>query len=92
MPSVFISPFTEGLKELLAHKKITATITLITNVITKVDLLREKFSEDKETKETLDKILNKYQNQKRKVLNLRNAWDRVFNNEKSNPEENNRKR
>jgi len=62
----------------LAHKKITATITLITNIITKIDLLREKLSEDKESKEILDKILNKYQNQKRKVLNLRNAWDRVF--------------
>jgi len=63
----------------LAHKKITKAITLITNIITKIDLLRARFSEDKETKEILDKILSKYQNQKRKVLNLRNAWDRVFN-------------
>lgn len=62
----------------LAHKKITAAITLIANVITKIDLLREKFSEDKEAKESLDKILSKYQSQKRKTLNLRNAWDRVF--------------
>ena len=67
----------------LAHKKITAAVILITNVITKMDLLRERFSENKEAKETLDKILNKYQNQKRKVLNLRNAWDKVFN-EKNN--------
>ena len=62
----------------LAHKKLTKAITFITNVITKIDIFREKFSEEREIKETLDKLLTKYQTQKRKVLNLRKAWDRVF--------------
>ncbi len=66
----------------VAHKKITESVTLITNIITKIDLLREKFSEDKEAKGILDKLLTRYQTQKRKVLNLRKAWDRVFTNER----------
>lgn len=64
----------------LANKKLTEVVTLITNIITKIDLLREKFSENKEVKETLDKLLTKYQTQKRKALNLRKAWERVFKN------------
>jgi hypothetical protein len=67
----------------LAHKKLTEAITLITNAITKIDLLREKFSENNETKEIMDGLLTRYQNQKRKVLNLRRAWDRVFGNYQS---------
>jgi len=62
----------------LAHNKITQAITLIANIITKTDLLREKFSASRESKEILDKILTRYQTQKRKVLNLRNAWDERF--------------
>jgi len=63
----------------LAHKKLTEAITLITNIITKIDLLREKFSGNKDAKEELDKLLTKYQTQKRKTLNLRRVWDRVYN-------------
>ncbi len=62
----------------LAHKKLTDALTLITNTITRIDLLRERFSENREAKEALDKLLTRYQTQKRKVLNLRRAWDRVF--------------
>ena len=64
----------------LGHKKLTESITLITNAITKIDLFRERFAEDQEAKEILDKLLMRYQTQKRKVLNLRRAWDRVFTN------------
>ena len=66
----------------LAHKKLTEALTLITDIITKIDLLRERFAQDKEAKEALDKLLTKYQTQKRKILNLRRAWDRVFANAK----------
>lgn len=66
----------------LAHKKITNAITLTTNIITKIDLLREKFLEDLEKKEDLDKLLINYLTQKRKILNLRRAWDKVFENKK----------
>lgn len=64
----------------IAHKKLTEVITLISNAITKIDLFRQRFAEDKEVKEILDKLLTKYQIQKRKILNLRKAWDRVFTN------------
>jgi len=66
----------------LAHKKITNAITLTTNIITKIDLLRVKFLENSEKKEVLDKLLTNYLTQKRKILNLRGAWDRVFENRK----------
>ncbi len=64
----------------LAHKKLTESVTLITNAVTKIDLFRERFKEDKKSKEILDNLLTRYQTQKIKVLNLRKAWDRVFTN------------
>jgi hypothetical protein len=66
----------------LAHKKLTEAITLLTNAITKIDLFRQRFLEDKEAMETLTKLLTRYQRQKIKVLNLRKAWQRVFSNSK----------
>jgi len=57
-----------------ACKKLTQAITLVSDTITKIDLLREKFSEDKDKKQILDKILTKYSYQRRKILNLRKAW------------------
>ncbi len=68
----------------LAHKKLTEAITLITNAITKIDLLRQRFAEEKSNKEILDNLLTGYQIQKIKVLNLRKAWDRVFTDYKQN--------
>ena len=68
----------------LANKKITEAITLITNVITKIDLFRQRFinetakKDSEDVKEILDKLLTRYQYQKIKVLNLRKAWQRVF--------------
>lgn len=62
----------------LANKKLTEAITLITNTVTKIDLFRQRFCEDKESKESLDKLLTQYQYQKIKVLNLRKAWQRAF--------------
>lgn len=62
----------------LAHKKLTHAISLTTDMVTKIDLLREKFAGNSETKEVLDKLLTRYQTQKRKILNLRRAYDRVF--------------
>lgn len=62
----------------IANKKLNQAITLITNAITEIDLLRGVFSEEKDKKEILDKILTKYTYQKRKVLNLKKAWERVF--------------
>lgn len=64
----------------IAHKKLTSAVTLITNTVTKIDLLREVFKEEQATKEILDNLLSRYQTQKLKVLNLRKAWQRVFTN------------
>ena len=65
----------------LAHKKLTESVTLITNAVTKIDLFRQRFAEDKESKEILDNLLTTYQTQKIKVLNLRKAWQMVFTND-----------
>jgi hypothetical protein len=67
----------------LAHKKLTEAITLVTNAITKIDLFKQRFLEDKEAIETLTKILTKYQRQKFKILNLRKAWQRIANYDKT---------
>jgi len=61
-----------------ANKKLTKAITLLSDIITKIDLLRERFSEQREHKEILDKLLTNYIYQKTKILNLRKAWNRVF--------------
>ncbi len=62
----------------LSRQKLTEAVTLITDAITKIDLLRERFKDDGEKKEVLDKLLSRYHTQKIKVLNLRKAWDRVY--------------
>ncbi len=64
----------------IAHKKLTEAVTLMTNAVTKIDLFRERFNDNKGEKEILDNLLARYQIQKIKVLNLRKAWDRVFTN------------
>lgn len=61
-----------------AIKKLTLAITLITNVITRLDILRDKFIENRDVKDKLDGLILKYTYQKRKVLNLRKAWERPF--------------
>ena len=62
----------------VANEKMNKTLNLITDIITKIDLLREKFSEDKTSKEILDGFLTKYQMQRTKVLNLKKAWNKIY--------------
>lgn len=66
----------------LAHKKLTEAITFTTNILTKLDLLREHHKDNQENKEILDKLLTNYQKQKLKILNLRKAWQRIADWEK----------
>ena len=54
----------------IAREKLTLCSTLIADIITKIDLLREKFQAQKEQKDSLDRILTKFQAQKRKILNF----------------------
>ena len=65
----------------VANEKMNKTLNLITDIITKIDLLREKFSEDKTSKENLDGFLTKYQMQRTKVLNLKKAWGKIYSQE-----------
>jgi hypothetical protein len=65
----------------LSEKKLDEAVTLVTNIITKLDILRERFLEDREKKEILDKLILKYGYQKLKILNLKKAWKRVFDND-----------
>ena len=67
----------------LANQKLTEAITLTTNIITKIDILREQHKESQENKEILDKLLTNYQRQKLKILNLRKAWQRIAEWEKN---------
>jgi len=62
----------------IAEKKLNESILLITDIITKLDIFRDKFIEIKENKENLDKLIIKYGYQKMKILNLKRAWERVF--------------
>lgn len=62
----------------IAEKKLDQSITLITNIITKLDILKEKSFELKEEKALLDNLIMKYGYQKMKILNLKRAWKRVF--------------
>ena len=61
----------------LANQKLTQAVTLTTNIITKLDLLREQHKESQDNKEILDRLLTNYQRQKLKILNLRKAWQRI---------------
>ena len=70
----------------LANQKLTQAVTLTTNIITKLDLLREQHKESQDSKEILDKLLTNYQRQKLKILNLRKAWQRIAEWEKDKAE------
>ena len=61
----------------LALGKLEKAMQLISNVITKIDFLIASFDEQ-EIKETLNNLLKRYQIQRRKILNLKRAWERVF--------------
>jgi len=64
----------------LSEKKLDKAITSVVDIITKLDILRERFLEEREKKESLDKLILKYGYQKLKILNLKKAWKRVFDN------------
>jgi len=66
----------------IACKKLTLAITFITNIITRLDILKDKFIENRDIKDELDALILKYTYQKRKVLNLRKAWEKPLFSEK----------
>jgi len=70
----------------ISEKKLDEAVKLVSNIITKLDIYRERFCEIKEQKAILDRLLVKYGYQKMKILNLKKAWKRVFG--KSSGEEN----
>ncbi|MBL7155146.1 MAG: hypothetical protein ISS88_01405 [Candidatus Portnoybacteria bacterium] len=61
----------------LAFGKLEQAMRVIANIVAKIDFIVEVV-EDNEIKETLNKILAKYQKQRVKINNLRRAWLRVY--------------
>lgn len=61
----------------LSLQKLERAQRIIADIITQIDILRSLLANDA-GKEALDKLLIKYQGQKRKILNLQRAWRKVF--------------
>lgn len=59
--------------------KLEQTAEIINMLITKIDFLGALI-EDEEFKMTLLELIKKYQINKRKILNLKRAWERVYQN------------
>ena len=57
--------------------KLEQASQVIANIISRIDFLVASV-ERAETKESLVKILHQYQKQKRKILNLKRAWEKAF--------------
>jgi len=57
----------------LAYQKLELAMQKISQVISKLDLIIA-MTNHSETKQTIIKIINQYQIQKRKTLNLKKAW------------------
>jgi len=64
---------------MMSLSKLENCMRLISDVIAKIDFLLMIIN-DKDNKEKLNKILSKYQTQRRKILNLKKSWERVFKN------------
>jgi hypothetical protein len=60
----------------LAYQKLEEAAQQISQVIAKLDFLIAAV-EHTETKQVFIKLISRYQTQRRKVLNLKRAWERV---------------
>jgi len=60
----------------LAYQKLEEAMQQISQVIAKMDFLIATV-EHTETKQIFIKLISRYQTQRRKVLNLKRAWERV---------------
>lgn len=65
----------------IADSKLSEALILIARAITKIDILRDKFRDNEERKEELDRILTGYEKQRIKILNLKKAWNRIYSKE-----------
>jgi len=65
----------------LAMQKLEKSMQIISNIIAKIDFLVATLNAVRashEKSEKLTEILKKYQRQRTKILNLKNAWDKLF--------------
>jgi len=60
----------------LAYEKLEKAMRYISACIAKMDFLTASV-EHSETKQVLAKLIQKYQFQRRKILNLKRAWERI---------------
>ncbi len=61
----------------LALNKLEKCLQVVTNIIAKLDFL-VALIDKVEVREQLNVSINQYQIQRRKILNLKNAWVRIF--------------
>jgi len=61
----------------MAFNKLEQTMRIIANIVTKIDFITATI-ENNDIKESLNKVLGKYQKQRVKINNLRRAWIRVY--------------
>lgn len=61
----------------LAMAKLEQDMRVISNIVAKIDFILAVLK-DQEFKESLNKLLAKYQSQRVKINNLRRAWSRVY--------------
>ena len=61
----------------LGLQKLEKAAEIISTIVAKIDFL-VALAESSDLKETLLKLLNNYQRYRRKILNLKKAWERGF--------------
>lgn len=61
----------------LAYQKLEEAMQQISQVIAKLDFLIASIENPTELKQEFVKLIRKYQTQRRKILNLKRAWERI---------------
>ena len=61
----------------MAFNRLEQAMRIIANIVTKIDFITATI-ENNDIKESLNKVLAKYQKQRVKINNLRRAWVRVY--------------
>jgi len=61
----------------LAYAKLEESMQHIRQTIAKMDFIIAAVEKNQELKHSLTKLIGKYQRQRRKILNLKKAWERI---------------
>lgn len=78
VPKLIVESYNDKFNDFkVADKKLEIACQTINLIIAKLDFL-SAFVEDSEFRNSLFEILKRYQRVKFKIINLKNAWGRVF--------------